>query len=283
MSAIQSDTTVDKSTKKPWWRKNSLTKPIKPIQAPARLFGVALTESISYAYSLISYHDEATSKDCAGPIPSVIARCGHFLKDQGLYVEGIFRLSGSAKRINQLQQLFDSPETQYGITLSWDGFTVHDAANIMKRYLNHLPVPVIPTEYHERFLATLDNSRQSENDKIQAFQSLMDELPWPHQFLLHYLLDLLAVFDSANDINRMDTACLASVFAPGFMTQPETDVHINPVSYKEAQRVLTYLVEHQDQFRIPPHSDIPSASQGKSSQSVRPSPQTRSHPPLPQP
>jgi hypothetical protein len=65
-------------------------------------------------------------------------------------VEGIFRVSGSAKRIKELQAFFDSPPT-YGKALDWDGFNVHDAANVFRRYINHLPEPIIPHDYYFAF------------------------------------------------------------------------------------------------------------------------------------
>jgi len=65
-------------------------------------------------------------------------------------VEGIFRVSGSAKRIKELQAIFDSPPT-YGKSLEWDGFNVHDAANVFRRYINHLPESIIPHDYYFAF------------------------------------------------------------------------------------------------------------------------------------
>jgi hypothetical protein len=67
--------------------------------------------------------------------------------------EGIFRVSGSARRTRMLQSIFDTPET-YGSQLNWRGYTVHDAANIMKRFLNFLPEPVITLEYYRLFKDT---------------------------------------------------------------------------------------------------------------------------------
>lgn len=59
--------------------------------------------------------------------------------------EGIFRVSGSNKRINQLQIVFDEPP-RYGKDFDWTGYSVHDAASVLRRYLNSLPVrPVSPS------------------------------------------------------------------------------------------------------------------------------------------
>lgn len=53
--------------------------------------------------------------------------------------EGIFRVSGSNKRINELQAIFDQPP-RYGKDFDWTGYSVHDAASVLRRYLNSLPV-----------------------------------------------------------------------------------------------------------------------------------------------
>lgn len=48
-------------------------------------------------------------------------------------------MSGSNKRINQLQAVFDQPP-RYGKDFDWTGYSVHDAASVLRRYLNSLPV-----------------------------------------------------------------------------------------------------------------------------------------------
>jgi hypothetical protein len=68
-----------------------------------------------------------------------------------LQIEGIFRLSGSAKRVKELEEIFDSAEQQWGATLHWHGYTAHDAANIMRRFLNFLPNPVITHQLYQPF------------------------------------------------------------------------------------------------------------------------------------
>lgn len=52
-------------------------------------------------------------------------------------------MSGSNKRINQLQAVFDQPP-RYGKDFDWTGYSVHDAASVLRRYLNSLPVCFSP-------------------------------------------------------------------------------------------------------------------------------------------
>lgn len=70
-------------------------------------------------------------------------------------VEGVFRISGSSKRIGMLQTVFDESE-DFGAKFKWEGdFTVHDAANVMRRFLNHLPEPVITLDHYRAFKDTM--------------------------------------------------------------------------------------------------------------------------------
>lgn len=178
-------------------------------------------------------------------------------------VEGIFRLSGSSKRIKDLQQIFDSPD-RYGKGLDWTGYTVHDAANILRRYLNQLPEPIIPLEFYERFRDPLrhhqhqavgDMEAQAQDvgdfnheEAIATYQRLITEMPPLNRQLLLYILDLLAVFSSKSDLNRMTSPNLAAIFQPGMLSHPSHDMA--PKEYRLSQDVLDFLIENQDSFLI---------------------------------
>ncbi|KAI8384502.1 Rho GTPase activation protein [Radiomyces spectabilis] len=212
------------------------------------VFGIPLVESIKYAHSSISYIDDDTGAQCFGVVPTIIAKCGSFLKEEGMAVEGIFRLSGSAKRTRMLQTMFDTPDS-YGAELDWRGYTVHDAAAVMKRFLNHLPDPVITLEYYRPFKDTMKMSFPTPEAKIDAFQKLIQCLPIAHQYLLLYLLDMLSLFVTAEEYTRMGTQTLASIFAPGILSHPDDE--LNPAGYEESKHVLQYLIENQENFSIP--------------------------------
>ena len=178
-------------------------------------------------------------------------------------VEGIFRLSGSAKRIKELQNIFDSPD-RYGKGLDWSGYTVHDAANILRRYLTHLPQPIVPLEFYERFRDPLrshqaqavgDMEAQAQdtgdfdaNAAIVAYQRLITELPSLNRQLLLYILDLLAVFASKSEQNRMTAPNLAAIFQPGMLSHPQHDMI--PQEYRLSQDVIIFLIENQDSFLV---------------------------------
>lgn len=209
-------------------------------------------------------------------------------------MEGIFRLSGSEKRIKELRVAFDSPD-RYGKGLDWSGYTVHDAANILRRYFNQLPEPIIPLEFYERFREPLRNHQAQAvgamdlqgpevgqfdpAQAIRAYQAFITELPPLNRQLLLYILDLLAVFASKSDLNKMTTPNLAAIFQPGLLSHPQHDMA--PAEYRLSQDVLIFLIENQDHFLIGMHGTAADEKTVQEVQSGAPSPRTPSTPNTP--
>ncbi|KOS19679.1 Rho-GTPase-activating protein 5 [Escovopsis weberi] len=226
------------------------------------IFGVPLRTSIVYANVAISLVDENGQSYIYGYVPIVVAKCGVFLKEKATNIEGIFRLSGSEKRIKELKIIFDSPD-RYGKGLSWDGYTVHDAANVLRRYLNDLPEPVVPLDLYEKFRDPLRGATKqavgdaegpqfvdnfNEAAAIECYQRLITELPPLNKQLLLYILDLLAVFAAKSDENRMTSQNLAAIFQPGMLSHPAHAMA--PDEYRLNQCVIIFLIENQDHFLI---------------------------------
>lgn len=242
---------------------------------------MSLQVSVRYANVAISLFDEDGNSFIYGYVPIVVAKCGVFLKERGEYeiikmryhnantqttaidIEGIFRLAGAERRIKELVTIFNSPD-KYGKGLDWTGYSVHDAANVLRRYLNQLPEPIIPLNFYERFrqplqaynaqviaahngqIPAIDNF--DFDSAIRTYQQLITELPPLNRQLLLYLLDLLAVFASKSEVNRMNSSNLSSIFQPGILSHPTHDMV--PEAYRLSQDVLIFLIEHQDHFLV---------------------------------
>ena len=158
--------------------------------------------------------------------------------------------------------MFDSPD-RYGKGLVWDGYTVHDAANVLRRYLNDLPEPVVPLDLYEKFREPLTGATKiggGDTDgpqfldhfdmdaAITRYQQLITELPPLNRQLLLYILDLLAVFAAKSDQNRMTSQNLAAIFQPGMLSHPNHAMA--PEEYRLNQSVIIFLIENQDHFLI---------------------------------
>ncbi|EIE80589.1 hypothetical protein RO3G_05294 [Rhizopus delemar RA 99-880] len=107
-------------------------------------------------------------------------------------------------------------EEDYGLNIDWTGYSVHDAANLMSRYLNRLPQPIIILEYQNSF---------------------------------KNILDILYLFSLYYQHTRMDISSLATTFTPALFSDPNDA--LNPASYKKSQQVLEFLIQYQEHFSMP--------------------------------
>lgn len=153
---------------------------------------------------------------------------------------------------------FDSPP-RYGKGLDWSDYSVHDAANLLTRYLIQLPEPVIPLAFYHKFQKPLEILGPKEEEisalivdsnvyeaVIAAYQSLVEELPRNHKQLLVYMLDFLAVFAAKSEQTGMSTAHLVAIFQPALLAHPSYYTGLE--GYKLSRLVLTFLIENQDHF-----------------------------------
>ena len=130
--------------------------------------------------------------------------------------------------------------------------------------MNQLPQPIVPLDFYERFRDPLrDHQTQAVGDieaqardvgdfdheaAIATYQKLITEIPPLNRQLLLYILDLLAVFSSKSEQNRMTAANLSAIFQPGLLSNPQHDLH--PEAYRLSQDVLIFLIENQDFFLV---------------------------------
>ena len=175
-------------------------------------------------------------------------------------VEDIFCISGSALRLQKLEAIFNEPP-RYAHRMDWSGYTVHDAAVILIRFLHGLPEPIIPVDMYEAFQTPLNRyqdragrspSSTFEASKVAEYQEQIGLLPPSSRQLLLYLLDLLAVFAYRSHVNKMTSARLARVFQPVILSPVRRGEEFieEAKSRQLSEDVLIFLIEYQDHFFI---------------------------------
>ncbi|EJU05075.1 Rho GTPase activation protein [Dacryopinax primogenitus] len=241
------------------------TKPGDPNAAPqtlGKVFGVPLRESLKYASVQISTVDQNGELYVWGYVPVVVAKCGLYLKENATEVPGTFRVSGSAKRMRDLQSTFEKPP-KYGKSLDWkkENYTTHDVASVFRRYLTQMPEPVIPHQLYHQFRDTMAKKPFDRDQAIKTYQRLIRSMPRANQYLLLYVLDLLSVFARKSDVNLMPASNLALIFRPGLISHPSHE--LTPEEHQLSLKVLEFLIAQQDYFMMdlspPPIPPTPSA------------------------
>ncbi|XP_046850221.1 rho GTPase-activating protein 19-like isoform X2 [Xenia sp. Carnegie-2017] len=172
-----------------------------------------------------------------------------FLK-QHLTSEGIFRISGSKKRQEELKHLIDQDD----VPLNFEdyGFTEHDVASIFKYFLAELPEPII-TRVHVIVLSKIKDVEDSDN-QLSALQLLLLLLPPANRHLLQQLLLLLNEIANIKE-NKMTAQNLATVFAPSvihYKHKSSLCLSAIPEDLQTFTSALTLMIEHaQEVFVIP--------------------------------
>jgi hypothetical protein len=113
-----------------------------------RVFGVSLNDALGRRVSR------------RHAIPPIITKTVVYLDQNGLEVEGIFRLSGSANKIESYKDEFD-------LGLDVDLSTCEDphvVSGLLKLYLREMPEPLLTFAAYEQFT-------QAVADKCSSFQS----------------------------------------------------------------------------------------------------------------
>lgn len=160
-------------------------------------------------------------------------------------IEGVFRIGGSEKRMKELTEVFDTPPS-YGRNVDWSRYSVHDAASLLRRYLNQMPEPIIPLDLYAEFRNVITSDRFEQNSAVRTYRLLITSCPPANQYLLLYVLDLLAVFAHKSDVNKMSANNLAIIFQPGLLSHPS--IMQSKDEHQVAIRVLGFLITHQQHF-----------------------------------
>lgn len=231
-------------------------------QPAGAVFGRPLKDSLKHANVQISTADASGKLYVWGYIPVVVAKCGLFLKENATEIEGTFRVNGSNKRMRELQAIFETPP-RYGKSLDWktENYTTHDVASVFRRYLTHMPEPVIPYDLYFPFREAIAKKPYNQEAVIATYKRLIHSMAHANQYLLLYVLDLLCVFSRKSDKNLMTAQNLAVIFRPGLMSHP--DHELSPTEHQLSQDVLEFLIAHQDWFMLdtpPPPAYPPTPS-----------------------
>ncbi|NXK25489.1 FA13A protein, partial [Arenaria interpres] len=98
-----------------------------------------------FGVSLLELQQQGLSKN---GIPIVVWNIVEYLTQHGMTQEGLFRVNGSMKMVEQLRLQYERGEE---VELVKDG-DVYSAASLLKLFLRELPDGIITSALHPRFI-----------------------------------------------------------------------------------------------------------------------------------
>jgi len=201
------------------------------------IFGVSLTEVMNHPMN----QDQT--------IPLIVLNCMRFLLRNATEVEGIFRLSGRAQRIEELKHAYDRGEA---VDFSSEA-DVHVTAGLLKLYFRELPDPLCTfTLYHE-WIASND-PLDLEATKARM-KELLKKLPPTNYLTLSSLMALLAMIAESSHITKMTAPNLAICWAPNILKPKEENLASVLNDANCVNSIVSLFVLHYDYF-FPSHGVI---------------------------
>nr|XP_041571443.1 protein FAM13A isoform X3 [Taeniopygia guttata] len=165
-----------------------------------------------FGVSLLELQQQGLSKN---GIPIVVWNIVEYLTQHGMTQEGLFRVNGSMKMVEQLRLQYERGEE---VELVKDG-DVYSAASLLKLFLRELPDGIITSALHPRFIQLYQDSR-NDMQKESYLKELLKELPDAHYCLLKYLCQFLIKVAEHHVENRMNLCNLATIFGPNCFHVP---------------------------------------------------------------
>jgi len=133
-------------------------------------------------------------------VPSILVGMKNcILKNNGVNVEGLFRLAGEQTEIIKIKDLMNKK------TFDFNTKDVNTIASLLKIWFRDLPVPILNALPQEFIMNWADPS-----ECVAGYQ----KLPEPQKSLLDWLLDLLVIVAANSHVNKMTSQNLAIVIAP---------------------------------------------------------------------
>ncbi|KAJ3057316.1 hypothetical protein HK097_009269 [Rhizophlyctis rosea] len=207
-------------------------------EAPQSVLKTSLIKSLTYASIPVDPADN--ERDCRR-IPILVNECIRYLKTHGMQSNGLFRVNGSEKRMQTLAAEFDkAPGT-------FEGNSVYDVADFMKKYLRGLPEPLFPFDLYPHLLKCLDVASES-GSRIRALRLLILLLPPPHIVLLESLLQLFGTVASNSSYNQMNAHNLARIFSPNVLRPKSPKQPLE--EYERCSFVVEILIDNWSQFIV---------------------------------
>ncbi|XP_061848387.1 protein FAM13A isoform X3 [Colius striatus] len=165
-----------------------------------------------FGVSLLELQQQGLSKN---GIPIIVWNIVEYLTQHGMTQEGLFRVNGSMKMVEQLRLQYERGEE---VELVKDG-DVYSAASLLKLFLRELPDGIITSALHPRFIQLYQDTR-NDMQKESNLKELLKELPDAHYCLLKYLCQFLIKVAEHHVENRMNLCNLATVFGPNCFHVP---------------------------------------------------------------
>ncbi|KAF8074987.1 LIM domain-containing protein [Lyophyllum atratum] len=187
-------------------------------------------------------------------VPSFIDDVISAMRQMDMSIEGIFRKNGNIRRLKDLTEAIDRDPASVDLTLD----NPVQLAALLKKFLRDLPDPLMTFKLHRLFIAS--QTLPSDSDRARYLHLISLLLPKSHRDTMEVLFVFLKWVASfahmdAETGSKMDLGNLATVICPSILYARGRDAMRDETF--GALRVITSLLENQDEFYVVPLDFLP--------------------------
>ncbi|KAL4066200.1 Rho GTPase activation protein [Scleroderma yunnanense] len=150
-------------------------------------------------------------------LPPILEKCCGAIEKYGLRSQGIYRISGMARRVSMLKERLD--KDMDSVDLDSDEWTadINNVTSVLKMWFRELPEPVLTFNLHQGFI----DAAKIENDRLRHIRlhERVNDLPDPNYATLKYFMGHLHKIAKCDSENSMSIQNLAIVFGPTLFGQ----------------------------------------------------------------
>eukprot|EP00004_Rigifila_ramosa_P025322 TRINITY_DN7555_c0_g1_i2.p1 TRINITY_DN7555_c0_g1~~TRINITY_DN7555_c0_g1_i2.p1 ORF type:complete len:478 (+),score=101.27 TRINITY_DN7555_c0_g1_i2:142-1434(+) len=173
-------------------------------------------------------------------LPKAFAQWIEHVESRGVEEEGIFRVAGSATKLEELRLIYDRGELP---VLSDLGHDTANIAQLIKKFLRDLPEPLMTFDMYPEWMAA--------DQELPHYLALYDRLPLNSRVMLYALLRLLRTIERSSSINKMNGTNLGIVFGPSLLRKRNETLEDTIESSPQKAVVITLLIENFESIRPP--------------------------------
>ncbi|EFC40646.1 rho GTPase activating protein [Naegleria gruberi] len=198
-------------------------------------------------------------------LPPFVLKAMSYLDENGLKIEGIFRISPKKSDEDEvIQQL----EQNIKFDVPYEKYEIHLASSLLKLYLRELMDPLLTYEQYGMFLAA--ERIPDEEQRLVMIQKVIKFLPPTNFTILKNLCLFLKKVAANSSINKMSPSNLAIVFAPNLLKSdlPQSHMEILQDSKYSSNLMTTLIAEAHSIFGDDESSNNSSSTSSSSSVSA---------------
>ncbi|XP_030607312.1 rho GTPase-activating protein 12-like isoform X4 [Archocentrus centrarchus] len=177
-------------------------------------------------------------------VPKFVKMCVDHVENNGLLIDGLYRVSGNLAVIQKLRFAVNHDEKVNLSDGKWED--IHVTTGALKMFFRELPEPLFTYTHFHDFVSAIKITDYKQ--RVQSIKELVRQLPKPNHDTMQALFKHLRKVIDHGEENRMTTQSVAIVFGPTLL-RPETETWNMAVHMiYQNQIVELILLEYENIF-----------------------------------